>query len=167
MFRLPHRTVTAVLAVIVMTAAVGCGSAHKTQAAVGIDRAYLLQVQTSVLVDARGFALYVFAPDRDRAVTCTKLCAGSWPPLYVNSGSKAEAGPGVNAKLLGSDPDPAGGRVVTYGGWPLYRYAADVQPDIATGQAVNVNGGYWYLIRPDGTVVDPTADGTPPVATTT
>ncbi len=34
--------------------------------------------------------------------------------------SKAAASGAVNASLLGSDPDPTGGRVVTYAGWPLY-----------------------------------------------
>ena len=28
-------------------------------------------------------------------------------------------------RLLGSDRDPAGGRVVTYHGWPLYTYVGD------------------------------------------
>ena len=66
------------------------------------------------------------------------------------SGSRPAAGPGVKAALLGSDPDPAGGRVVTYDGWPLYTYTADVQPGQATGQDIDLNGGAWYLMRPSG-----------------
>jgi predicted lipoprotein with Yx(FWY)xxD motif len=52
--------------------------------------------------------------------------------------------------LLGSDPDPSGGRVVTYDGWPLYTYADDVQPGQATGQDIDLNDGEWYVIRPTG-----------------
>jgi predicted lipoprotein with Yx(FWY)xxD motif len=43
--------------------------------------------------------------------------------------------------------------VVTYKGWPLYTYVADTAPGQATGQAVNLNGGLWYVISPDGKVI--------------
>jgi hypothetical protein len=56
-------------------------------------------------------------------------------------------------KLLSSDPDPAGGRVVTYARWPLYTYAADTRPGVANGQALNLNGGLWYVLSPTGKVI--------------
>jgi hypothetical protein len=62
---------------------------------------------------------------------------------------------------VASLPDPSGGRVVTYAGWPLYTYQSDVQPAIAAGQGVNLNGGYWYLLRPDGTPLVPAGDPSP------
>ncbi len=101
-------------------------------------------------MNSNGYALYVFAPDNHRAVTCTGACAGTWPPLMLASGSRPAAGAGVRLALLGSDPDPAGGRVVTYDGWPLYTYAGDVQPGQANGQDIDLNGGEWYVIRPSG-----------------
>jgi hypothetical protein len=52
--------------------------------------------------------------------------------------------------LLGSDPDPSGGRVVTYNGWPLYTYRSDVELGSGNGQDIDLNGGYWYVIRPSG-----------------
>jgi predicted lipoprotein with Yx(FWY)xxD motif len=55
--------------------------------------------------------------------------------------------------MLGSDPDPAGGRVVTYDGWPLYTYVADTKPGDAIGQATYLNGGYWYVLSPSGAVI--------------
>jgi len=103
-----------------------------------------------VLVTSQGYALYVFAPDNHRTITCTGTCLGTWPPVMLPSGANVAAGPGVDLMLLGSDPDPAGGRVVTYNGWPLYTYADDVQPGQATGQNVDLNGGEWYVIRPSG-----------------
>jgi hypothetical protein len=60
------------------------------------------------------------------------------------------AGPGVKSSLLGSDPDPAGGRVVTYNGWPLYTYASDIQSGMATGQGLDLSGGKWYVMRTSG-----------------
>ena len=103
-----------------------------------------------VLVTSKGYALYVFEPDHHRAVTCISVCAGTWPPLMAPSAAGLVGGPGVLQALLGSDPDPVGGRVVTYDGWPLYGYTGDVQPDQATGQDIDTNGGEWYVIRPSG-----------------
>jgi predicted lipoprotein with Yx(FWY)xxD motif len=104
----------------------------------------------AVLVDSQGYALYVFAPDDHRAMTCTGTCLGTWPPLMLPSGDALAVGSGVKSTLLGSDPDPAGGRVVTYDGWPLYTFTGDTQPGQATGQDIDLNGGKWYVIRPSG-----------------
>ena len=109
----------------------------------------------TVLVTGKGYALYMFEPDRRRAVTCTGVCAGTWPPLMLPAGAALAAGPGVKASLLGSDPAPGGGRVVTYGRWPLYTYTGDVEPGQATGQAIDLNGGEWYVLRPSGTPLEP------------
>ena len=107
----------------------------------------------TVLVNARGYALYMFVPDDRRQVTCTSLCAATWPPLKIPADATLAAGVGVRSALLGSDPDPAGGRVVTYSGWPLYLYTGDVQPGQSTGQGIDLNGGDWFLIRPSGRLV--------------
>jgi predicted lipoprotein with Yx(FWY)xxD motif len=109
-----------------------------------------------VLVTSKGYALYMFEPDNQRSVTCTGACAGSWPPVKVPDGGSYAAGAGVDSKLLGSDPDPEGGQVLTYNGWPLYTYTGDVQPAQATGQAIDLNGGEWYVLRPDGSPLKPT-----------
>ena len=103
-----------------------------------------------VLVTAKGYALYMFEPDNQRSVTCTGACAGSWPPVKVPDGGSYAAGAGVDRSLLGTDPDPGGGQVLTYNGWPLYTYTGDVQPAQATGQAIDLNGGEWYVLRPNG-----------------
>jgi predicted lipoprotein with Yx(FWY)xxD motif len=106
-----------------------------------------------VLVNDEGMTLYVFAPDKAKAVTCEGSCASVWPPLKLEGGQKAGAAGKVRAPLLGSDPDPEGGEVVTYAGWPLYSYVADTEPGQANGQAINLNGGYWYVITPAGKVI--------------
>jgi predicted lipoprotein with Yx(FWY)xxD motif len=105
------------------------------------------------LVDAQGRTLYVFAPDKGKKVTCVSTCAAIWPPAFLPSGKNAVAAAPVKQSLLGSDPDPAGGRVITYAGWPLYTYVTDTAPGQATGQAVNLNGGPWYVISPAGKVI--------------
>jgi len=105
-----------------------------------------------VLVNAEGKVLYTFAPDHASKVTCVGACAAVWPPLKL-SGSKPVPSGAVEASKLGSAPDPSGGRVVTYAGWPLYTYVADTGPGQAHGQAINLNGGLWYVIDPTGTVI--------------
>jgi predicted lipoprotein with Yx(FWY)xxD motif len=86
-------------------------------------------------------------------VTCVSSCAGVWPPLKNPTGAKLVAAGAARATLLGSDPDPAGGRVVTYDGWPLYTYVADTKAGVAYGQALNGNGGLWYVLSPSGAVI--------------
>lgn len=105
-----------------------------------------------VLVSAQGRTLYIFAPDAAKKVTCTGTCATVWPPDLLSGGHPAATGP-VKQSLLGSDPDPSGGQVATYAGWPLYTFASDSAPGQANGQALNLNGGLWYVISPAGTVI--------------
>jgi predicted lipoprotein with Yx(FWY)xxD motif len=104
----------------------------------------------NILVTSTGLVLYMFVPDKDKKVTCVSLCAATWPPVFVASGGTVTAGAGVQQSMIGTDPDPAGGKVVTYDGWPLYGYTGDQSPGQTTGQAVNVNGGLWYVINTAG-----------------
>ena len=106
-----------------------------------------------VLVNAEGRTLYIFVPDNDKSVTCVGGCATIWPPAAVPTGEKAVATGAVKQSLLGSDPNPTGGQVITYAGWPLYTYVADSAAGAAGGQALNLNGGLWYVISPSGSVI--------------
>jgi predicted lipoprotein with Yx(FWY)xxD motif len=106
-----------------------------------------------VLVNGKGLTLYMFEPDHQKRVTCKGSCAVVWPPLKLKKGQKPTAGGAAKQKLLGSDKNPSGGRVVTYNRWPLYTYVADSKPGQATGQAKNLNGGLWYVLSPSGKVI--------------
>src|SRR5438128_1777369 len=107
----------------------------------------------SVLVNSKGRTLYMFVPDTRTKVTCVGACAAVWPPVKLPKGAKPLAKGKAKASLLASDPDPAGGRVVTYNRWPLYTYVADSSAGQATGQALNLNGGLWYVLSPSGKVI--------------
>jgi len=107
----------------------------------------------TVLVNSRGLTLYMFKPDKQKKVTCKGSCAVTWPPLKLKAGQKATAGGAARKALLGSDPNPGGGKVVTYNRWPLYTYIVDSKPGQATGQALNLNGGLWYVLSPSGKVI--------------
>jgi predicted lipoprotein with Yx(FWY)xxD motif len=107
----------------------------------------------TVLVNSHGRTLYMFVPDKQKKVTCKGHCAAVWPPLKVKAGKKPTAGGAAKKGLLGTDKNPGGGRVVTYNKWPLYTYIADTKPGQATGQAIKLNGGFWYVLSPAGKVI--------------
>jgi predicted lipoprotein with Yx(FWY)xxD motif len=107
----------------------------------------------TVLVNSKGRTLYMFVPDKQKKVTCVKSCAVIWPPVKLPKGAKPVAAGKAKPSLLGSDPNPAGGRVVTYNHWPLYTYITDTAPGQAKGQALNLNGGLWYVLNPSGKVI--------------
>ena len=106
-----------------------------------------------VLVNSKGMTLYMFVPDKRTKVTCVGTCAAVWPPMKLPKGARPVARGAAHARLLGSDRNPSGGRVVTYNKWPLYTYVADRAPGQAKGQALNLNGGYWYVLSPSGKVI--------------
>jgi len=157
-----------VIVPVLALATAGCGGSSKSSSAstpaaprpttsapaggVKISSATIARLGPA-LVNTLGRTLYVFAPDKGKKVTCVSACAAIWPPAFLPSGKKTVAAAPVKQSLLGSDRDPAGGRVITYAGWPLYTYVTDTAPGQATGQALNLNGGLWYVISPAGKVI--------------
>jgi predicted lipoprotein with Yx(FWY)xxD motif len=154
-----------VAALLTMTAAAGGGAAtHAARASTPAARRALfaasVRISTrklrrlgTVLVNAKGRTLYMFVPDKRRRVTCLRSCAALWPPLKLAKGQKVVASGKAETSLLGSDRSPAGGRVVTYARWPLYTYVGDTSPGTAKGQALNLNGGLWYVLAPSGRLI--------------
>lgn len=145
-------TAPAASATSASTAATSSTGATTTAAASAVIATKSVAGVGTVLVNGQGRTLYVFEPDHHAKVTCTGGCASVWPPVKL-TGAKAQTSGEVKASLVSSDPDPAGGRVVTYNGWPLYTYVADTQAGSASGQGLNSSGGLWYVITPAGTVV--------------
>lgn len=141
-----------VVAAVTITALVVSSAAGGAAKSVVVSTKKIPRLGT-VLVDAKGRTLYMFVPDRRRRVTCVKACAVAWPPVKVAKGERLVGRAGVRRSLLGSDADPAGGRVATYARWPLYTYVGDVKAGQATGQALDANGGLWYVLSPAGKVI--------------
>ena len=107
----------------------------------------------TILVNGAGRTLYMFVPDKHKRVTCVQSCAAVWPPLKLAKGQTVVAKGDARKRLLGSDPNPGGGRVATYRGWPLYTFVGDKHPGQATGQAIRLNGGLWYVLTPSGMLI--------------
>lgn len=112
-----------------------------------------------VLVDGDGLTLYAFVGDTPAAIGCIGTCLQAWPPLLATS---VVAGPELDPTTftLTARPDvPAGstGGQVTAAGRPLYRFTGDARPGETIGQGFNRT---WFVVRPDGTLLDPTATTT-------
>jgi predicted lipoprotein with Yx(FWY)xxD motif len=117
------------------------------------DTSLTLTLQRSpegpILATGAGNTLYDFVPDTPMHSACVNTaCVFQWPPL-VKSGP-IEVGQGLNTALVGTLARPDGSTQISYGGHPLYTYNMDVTPGMVTGQAVDQDGGLWYVINAQG-----------------
>ena len=97
---------------------------------------------TPVLTNARGYALYWFAPDSPTTSRCNATCAAYWPPV-TGSPSPESGVVGTFATLRRSN----GAAQITYDGHPLYTYVGDSAPGQANGNHIQLNGGWWYEMK--------------------
>jgi predicted lipoprotein with Yx(FWY)xxD motif len=112
-----------------------------------------------ILVDNRGYTLYMFMNDTANTSACDAACQAIWPPL--ESSSLPTAGSGVDTSLIGTGTLPTGGTVITYNQHPLYYKATDTKPGDITGEGFK---NLWYAVSPTGEPVE-TSSSTTPTAT--
>jgi predicted lipoprotein with Yx(FWY)xxD motif len=148
----------AVLAALGAVIALAAGASGAKSAARHATRTFTVKTARvkglgTILVNNKGFTLYMFVPDHQKKVTCKGSCAVLWPPLKVKAGQKLTAGGLARKRLLGTAKNPSGGLVATYNHWPLYTYITDRKPGQVTGQALNNSGGLWYVLSPRGQVI--------------
>ena len=107
----------------------------------------------TILVNGRGFTVYMFTRDSRNKDVCQQLsgCPHIWPA--VTSSGKPSAGPGVKSSLIGTITIKGGAKQLTYAGHPLYLYSGDSGP----GQTGYVNfsafGGRWPALNASGGAV--------------
>jgi predicted lipoprotein with Yx(FWY)xxD motif len=102
-----------------------------------------------ILATGGGNTLYDFVPDTATHSACTStVCIFQWPPL-VTSGP-VRVGKGIDRALVGTLHRPDGSTQLSYGGHPLYTYNGDVAPGVVMGQAINQDGGLWYVLNAKG-----------------
>jgi predicted lipoprotein with Yx(FWY)xxD motif len=145
--------------------AVGCGSSSSSSKTTPLSPAssvahahggattlatQRLSIIGAVLTNGNGRTLYVFTPEKGGKVVCTGGCASTWPPLLLGSRPKPTATSPIHPGLIGTVPNPSGGTIVTYAGWPLHTYASDTAPRQANGQGID---GKWYVISPSGQMI--------------
>jgi predicted lipoprotein with Yx(FWY)xxD motif len=100
-----------------------------------------------MLFDARKQAIYIFERDSDRETVCYGECAQAWPPVYTTG--EPLAGSGVRSSLLGTIERRDGRMQATYAGKPLYYYAHEGPGEVRCHN-VDLNGGLWWVVGPDG-----------------
>jgi predicted lipoprotein with Yx(FWY)xxD motif len=105
-----------------------------------------------ILTDGSGITLYLFTADGPGVSVCVDECLAVWPPLLTDGEPVAQRG--ADASLLGTLTRDDGSVQVTYAGWPLYFFAADMAPGDVTGQGVN---DVWFVVAPDGGGVEGSA----------
>ena len=109
----------------------------------------------AVLTDAKGFAVYSFAPDTMTKSDCNGACAAAWPPVK----GPVTAGASLTGKL-GTIERSDGSAQATYNGHPLYTFVKDTGPGTDTGNGVNAFGGLWHALTASGSAAPaPTPSG--------
>jgi predicted lipoprotein with Yx(FWY)xxD motif len=101
----------------------------------------------SMLFDSRKQAIYVFENDRRGKTVCYGACAEAWPPVLTDG--EPRAGEGARGSLLGTVERRDGSLQVTYAGRPLYFYAHEGPGEVRCHN-VDLNGGLWWVVGPDG-----------------
>lgn len=107
------------------------------------------------LAAANGHALYLSSAEISSTSKCYGSCAGTWKPLLTSGHPVAEAGSGVNAKLLGTTRRSDHTLQVTYKGHPLYTFTKDTRAGEINGEGANKFGAHWYIVNTAGNSVKP------------
>jgi predicted lipoprotein with Yx(FWY)xxD motif len=100
-----------------------------------------------LVVNSEGFTLYDFRKDKGTTPSCYGACAEFWPPLTTDGAPEAE---GVPAGMLGTTKRKDGTVQVTFAGHPLYTFSEDKSPGEANGNSLDIFGGEWYALKPNG-----------------
>ena len=104
----------------------------------------------TILFDGDGQVFYAFEPDGQGESTCYGECARAWPPVLTDG--DPQAGAGAQAALLGTTTREEGSVQLTYDGRPMYYYV-DEGPGEVRCHNVDIHGGIWRVVQPDGQMV--------------
>jgi predicted lipoprotein with Yx(FWY)xxD motif len=100
----------------------------------------------TILVDAKGMTVYLFAPDG--ANTASQVPANikaNWPP--VTAADAPTAGTGLDAGKLTATAQADGTKQLSYNGHLLYTFVGDKAAGDAAGQGL---GGNWFALSAAG-----------------
>jgi predicted lipoprotein with Yx(FWY)xxD motif len=111
-----------------------------------------------ILVDAKGYTLYLLSSEAGGMVKCQGGCLKIWLPVTLPSGmSKPVAGSGVQG-TLGVITRSDGTKQVTDNGYPLYTFVRDTKPGETNGEGIKFPaGGVWYVVSATATSPSATA----------
>jgi predicted lipoprotein with Yx(FWY)xxD motif len=97
-----------------------------------------------ILVNSEGQVLYTFTSN-GASVPCNTSCLAVWPALTLPAGVTTPTGT-AGVGPLGTTTSN-GPTQVTVGGLPLYTYAGDSAPGVASGNNLVSFGGTWKVVK--------------------
>lgn len=103
-----------------------------------------------ILVNSRGYTVYLWVKDKRDKSVCNSACLAVWPFVLVKG--TPTAGAGVKRSLLGTIK-VKGGHDVTYNGHPLYTFVSDTRPGAITGEGNKTFGGAWWVVSAAGNAI--------------
>ncbi|MFY9578197.1 MAG: hypothetical protein WAQ33_02625 [Gaiellaceae bacterium] len=147
-----RRSSLLLLFLLVVVAVPLTADAKQTAGRATVKVAFNAKLKLKILVDARGFTLYIWESDLRNKSTCYTGCALAWPPLTTRGAPVA--GRGVKKLLLGTTKRTDKTVQVTYNHHPLYTDAGSDQLGLVGDKKPgDINGhGFanWYAMSPTG-----------------
>jgi len=161
MKRMPALTLAALLAGALVLSATAIGAPTTLGSQTLVKAAFNKTLKRMILVDGRGFTLYMYTEDYGGKSTCyndaTYHCSKAWLPLRTTAAPRA--GAGVNASLLRVVKRTDGASQVSYNGHPLYTAEGPntfgLTPDKKPGQ-IHGQGfaSIWYVLSLKGAPIE-------------
>jgi predicted lipoprotein with Yx(FWY)xxD motif len=158
-----HRTLCLALSVAALVLLAACGSSS-TKAKAGSTTSSAAQTAPTtapttaaaapvsatsnaalgqILVDSKGFTVYVFDSDKNGTIACVNQCANAWPPVTLTAGATLPT-TGALAADLTTVARPDGAQQVAYKGRPVYRFGGDTKPGDTKGEGVL---NLWHAVK--------------------
>ena len=144
---------------VLSVTAAGGRTAASARAVVKV--AYNRTLKAVIVVDGRGWTLYMFTADKGGSSNCRvdidPLCPQLWRPLTTTGAP--QAGTGIKGSLLGTTKRTNGSQQVTYNRHPLYyfhgsaAFAGDKKPGDVEGQDFD---HFFFVLSSKGTPIHST-----------
>jgi predicted lipoprotein with Yx(FWY)xxD motif len=135
-----------VAALIVLSALFAFGASAQTLHRPAAAAKLVQVIPGHLIVNSKGFPLYVLGADAPNKSNCTGLCAKYWPPAIVPAGVT----PPVHVKgatgTFGILMRANGKHQLTYDSAPLYTFLNDKKPTDLNGEGVYAFHGFWFPV---------------------
>jgi predicted lipoprotein with Yx(FWY)xxD motif len=135
----------AVTLVAGIAVAMGASNAMGATSKGGVVSVKQISGKGSILVSAKGLALYTNNQDRQGMLVCNVACVSFWKPLTASKAPTISSLPGKFALVKRGSL-----KQVTYRGKPLYTFALDKSGQVSGDGAHDAFGGHnftWHVVH--------------------